>query len=543
MNTGVNGQSFDADVVVVGAGPCGLALASLLGTYGVRATLIEREVEPLDYPRAVGIDDEALRTLQMFGGVDDVLRDTIQNTPIRYYTSWGRLFAHVKPSAQPFGWPRRNLFLQPMMERTLRTGLAKFPTLDVRLGWELAAFVQDDHGVTVNIVGPSCANRTIRARYLVGADGGRSVVRKDLDIELLGSTQTVKWLVVDVANDDLDAPYSAVYCHSKQPTMMIPLPYRHRRWEFRLPLDVDEQAVTQPDHIASLLRPRYPDGMLPQVVRARVYLHHSRTAATFQRGRVFLAGDAAHLQPPFFGQGMNSGIRDATNLAWKLAAVVKGQASDALLATYDAERRPIAAEMVQFATRIGSMYAPRNVVTERFRDLLFRGVQRFPGGRDYVLQMKYKPMPLYTDGVVVHSNAEAAKKGKGAVGRMFAQPDVERGDGTRCKLDDAIGTWWVVIGIFADPRENLRAQTIAWWESIGATFVRVDRAKQRHRGESLPDDGLLHIEDVDGSFRDLHLTNANNDVIVLRPDRCVAAITGRAGLEQVSAKLRHAMGK
>ena len=121
-------RHLDTDVLIVGAGPCGMMLANLLGVYGVRAVIIDREADVIDFPRAVGIDDESLRSCQAAGVVSDVLQDCVQNTPIRYHTSWGRCFAHVKPSAQPFGWPRRNLFLQPRFEATLRAAVTRFPT-------------------------------------------------------------------------------------------------------------------------------------------------------------------------------------------------------------------------------------------------------------------------------------------------------------------------------------------------------------------------------------------------------------------------------
>jgi 3-(3-hydroxy-phenyl)propionate hydroxylase len=543
------GESFDCDVMVVGAGPCGLATSHLLGTYGIDTMLVEREVKPLDYPRAVGIDDESLRTCQTFDMADAVLRDAVQNTPIRYYTSWGRCLAHVKPSAQPFGWPRRNLFLQPMFEATLRSGLSRHHSVTPRFGWQLVSFAQDVDRVTAQLADPAGQQHTVRARYLVAADGGKSAVRKELGVPLEGETSAVRWLVVDVADDYLDAPYSAVYCDPRQPVLMIPLPFRHRRWEFKLQPGDDEARVTELDSVRALISARYGTTPLPTIVRARVYTHHSRTAQRFGVGRVFLAGDAAHLQPPFFGQGMNSGMRDATNLAWKLAAVIKGQAWPDLLTTYDSERRPHATKMVQFATRMGAMYSPRNVATERIRDLAFRGVQTIPGGRDYVLQMKYKPMPFYTDGAVLHR-----ANGGTAVGRMFMQPDVETQSGSRCKLDDAIGPSMAVVGVGVDPRIALDTETIAWWTSMGATFVEVAPSKStpriladvttttpdssRHVHDRTDDNGYLVVEDVDGAFRDWLLARPSDNVIVLRPDRYVAAVANHTTFGQTTAELR-----
>lgn len=349
-------MELTTDVLVVGAGPCGTTLANLLGTYGVPALVIDADEGVYPYPRAVGIDDESLRTFQSAGVVDRLLADIVQNTPIRYYTSWGRLIAHVEPSVRPFGWPRRNLFLQPLFEATLREAAQRHPGVTLRTGCRLTGYQQDDDGVTAEVTDDGGEARWVRARYLVGADGGRSVVRRVAGIGMTGSTAPSKWLVVDVADDQLDAPYSAVYCHPERPVLTIPLPYRHRRFEFKITDTDDEDRLTDPDTVLKeLLAPRYGQTPLPTVVRSVIYLHHSRTADRFGDRRVFLAGDAAHLQPPFFGQGMNSGIRDATNLAWKLAFVLAGLAGDGLLDTYDSERREHARTMVNFATRMGQM--------------------------------------------------------------------------------------------------------------------------------------------------------------------------------------------
>ena len=259
-------------------------------------------------------------------------------------------------------WARRNLFLQPLLERTLRAGVTRFAQIDTRFDHELVSLLPgatSGEPVVATVRGPQGRTIEICARFVVGADGGRSTVRDLLGVALEGTTEPVKWLVVDVADDALDAPYSAVYCDPDSPVLMVPLPYRHRRFEFRLHDGEDETAAVHPDHVRRLLESRYGSVSLPEVVRARVYLHHSRVAATFRVGAVVLAGDAAHLQPPFFGQGMNSGLRDATNLAWKLAAIVRGQAEPDVLATYDSERRPHATAMVRFATKMGAMYRPQ----------------------------------------------------------------------------------------------------------------------------------------------------------------------------------------
>jgi len=531
-------ETVETDVLVVGAGPCGMTIANLLGVYGVDAIVIDREPAIIDYPRAVGIDDESLRTCQTVGLVDAVLADTLQDMPIRYFTSWGRCFAHVQPSARPFGWARRNLFLQPLLERTLRAGVERHDTIEVRLRHELLALDQRadgvGDGVRATVRNGDGIEHTVHARFVVGADGGRSSVRDLIGVTLDGTTEPVKWLVVDVEHDQLDAPYSAVYCSPDSPTLMVPLPYRHRRFEFRLNPGDDEAAAVEHEHVRTLLAPVYGDTPLPDVVRARVYLHHSRVASTFRRGSVFLAGDAAHLQPPFFGQGMNSGLRDATNLAWKLAAVVRGVGGSGLLASYDSERRPHATEMVQFATRMGAMYRPRSNRTERARDLVFRGIQRIPGGRDYVLQMKYKPMPRYTSGIVA---GVASRAKRDPVGRMFPQPYIGL-HAERVLLDEALGPWFAVLRLGGDP-VDLDDAALDWWREVGARLVEVrmgdDRSDRPARG------GAIAIDDVDGAFAAWRSQRPWVDVVVLRPDRYVAAACAVTAFAQVTAALKVAV--
>ncbi|MGE0799554.1 MAG: bifunctional 3-(3-hydroxy-phenyl)propionate/3-hydroxycinnamic acid hydroxylase [Lautropia sp.] len=525
---------LEAQVVVVGAGPCGVTLANLLGVYGIRTIVLERETGILDYPRAVGVDDEALRSWQTAGLAEELIADMIQNAPARYHNSLGRCFAHVRPQTQPFGWPRRNMFLQPLTEATLRKGLGRFGHVSLKIGWHLEGFVQTASAVELAALDDRGEPVEIHCEYLVGADGGRSTVRKALDVEMEGMTHSSKWLVVDCDNDRLYAPYSAVFCHPQRPHMSIDLPYAHRRFEFMLLPDDREADMQSETHIMKLIAPHYPKGVpLPRIKRSRIYLHHSRIAKHFRLGRAFLAGDAAHLQPPFFGQGMNSGIRDATNLGWKLAAVLTDRARPKLLDSYEAERRDHALQMVNIASWFSSFYRPRSRVTEMFRDAFFDFAQRVPSVRDYVLQLKFKPMPRYTSGVVVHSGPP----GKGSpVGRMFMQPQVENGQRVRQKVDDAVGPWFAVLGMNFDPRSALGEDDLAFWDALGAKSVQINKSRL---GRDLDGDGrTLVLDDVEGAFRDWTLEHPRDEVIVLRPDRYVAATCSRGELAGVTREMR-----
>src|ERR1700739_782919 len=187
-------REVTTDVAVIGAGPCGITRENLLAVYGVRAVVIDAQPGIYEYPRAVGIDDESLRTYQAVGVVKRLLEDIVQNTPIRYYTSWGRLMAPVEPSVRPFGWPRRNNFLQPLFEAALRERVTASDTVELWLGTTLTGYEQDADGITAVIETSDGEAIRLRAKYLIGTDGGRSTVRKIAGIEMTGSTAPSKWL-------------------------------------------------------------------------------------------------------------------------------------------------------------------------------------------------------------------------------------------------------------------------------------------------------------------------------------------------------------
>src|SRR5450830_1325269 len=216
----------EVPVLIVGAGPCGVTIANLL---------IDRSPAILDFPRAVGLDDEALRTFQAAGLAEDMLRDMIQNVPMRMYTAAKQCFAEILPSTREFGWCRRNLFSQPLGEATLRKGLARYPHVEMALGVELLSLVQDEHGVDATLRQADGSMSTVRAQYLVASDGARSTVREGiLKVPYEGKTHSHKWVVIECEDDPLDAPYTALHCEPRRPYVCLRLPYGLRRWEFML---------------------------------------------------------------------------------------------------------------------------------------------------------------------------------------------------------------------------------------------------------------------------------------------------------------------
>ncbi len=520
-------------VVIVGGGPNGIATANLLGHYGIESIVIEREAQILEYPRAVGMDDEALRLFQTVGLADRLVRDMIQNVPMRMFRADGKCFAHIRPATREFGWWRRNIFMQHLAEKTLRESLSRYPGVDLRLGEEVVGLAQDAAGVTLQVRDANGESYTLNCDYCVAADGGRSPVRELLGVKLVGKTHSMKWVVVDVKNADVDAPYTALNCDPRRPNVCIYLPYGFRRWEFLVFPHEDAAAIAEPESVRRLLAPYVPDPSLVEIVRARTYTHHSRVAQRFVSGRVALIGDAAHLSPPWIGQGLNAGLRDAGNLAWKLAGIVRGQLAPSVLATYEQERHRHSKAMIDLADAFGAMLMPTNRFKAWLRDAFFSAIRVTPGLRDYVLQMRFKPMPRYQQGVVVPGQAADA------VGRMLIQPDVEDAAGERRKLDDVLGSWFAVIGWEIDPQSGMSDEGRRFWQVLGAKFVRINRA----RSGSRPDlqrpssQGTECVEDIDNQFADWIAAHPCS-IVVLRPDRYIAAQTTPQDLPDVMDALR-----
>ncbi|MBN3737728.1 MULTISPECIES: bifunctional 3-(3-hydroxy-phenyl)propionate/3-hydroxycinnamic acid hydroxylase [Burkholderia] len=516
-------------VAIVGAGPNGVAMANLLGLYGIATVIVEKAAEIVEFPRAVGIDDEALRMFQTAGLADELSRDIIQNVPLRMFKANGACFADIRPSIREFGWWRRNIFMQQLAERTLRAGLARYPHVSLRTSQEVVDVEQDDGGVTLQVRRADGRQYALQADYVVAADGGRSPMRELLGVMLAGTTHPIKWVVVDVKNAGLDQPCTALNCDPRRPNVCIYLPFDFRRWEFLVFPHEDEAAIAQPDSIRALIAPYVDDIERVEIVRARTYTHHSRVAERFVVGRVAFVGDAAHLSPPWIGQGLNAGLRDVGNLAWKLAGIVRGALHPGVISTYESERRDHAKAMIDLADTFGAMLMPTNRLVAFLRDRVLGLVRFAPGLKDYILQMRFKPMPSYTRGIVLPGRSDA-------VGRMIVQPDVETADGLRRKLDDVLGPWFSIVGWQCDPQACLSDDDRAYWTSLGATFVQVSRSRsgtsRARRVTSVH--GSACVEDVDNALAAWFDRHAG-PLVVVRPDRYVAAQTDAAGMARATA--------
>ncbi len=391
----------ETDVAIIGAGPVGLMIANILGLQGVRVTVVEKLDQLIDYPRAIGLDDEALRVFQAVGLADTLLPHTTPDHWMRFVTKDGHCFASIEPRTDEFGWPRRNAFIQPLADRVLYEGLRRFDHVQVLFGHGVDSFTQDSAGVSVEVTTSGGQPRTIRAAYMVGADGGNSLARRALEVPFEGRTKPNQWIVVDVRNDPVGSPHIYMHCDHERPYVSAALPHGIRRFEFMVMPGETEEELSKPENMAALIRKVVADPDKVDYIRQRVYTHNARLASTFRVDRALLAGDAAHIMPVWQGQGYNSGIRDANNLGWKLAMVAKGLADGRLLDTYTAERRAHARSMIHLSEVAGDIFAPTTRFGARFRDAFVRSFNVLPSVKRYFVEMRFKPMPRYEEGVVL----------------------------------------------------------------------------------------------------------------------------------------------
>jgi 3-(3-hydroxy-phenyl)propionate hydroxylase len=525
-------MNMNFDIVVVGAGPVGLTLANVLGLQGVRTLVVDERDALIDYPRGVGLDDEGLRTFQAIGLVDAVLPHTVPNQILRFYDGKRRLLAEMAPPDARFGWPKRNGFVQPLVDAELYKGLDRFDHVEVAWGHPMTSITETVDGVTVELSPVDSGPRKVNARYVVGCDGGRSATRRLMGVSFDGTTSSTRWLVVDIANDPLGHPNSEVGADPARPYVSIAIAHGIRRFEFLIHGHETDEQAEDPEFVAQMLSRLVPYPDRVDIIRRRLYTHHSRIASSFRKGRILIAGDAAHLMPVWQGQGYNSGIRDAGNLGWKLAAVVKGQAQDALLDSYDIERRKHARAMIDLSTTVGNVISPTNPRVAGARDVLIRAASLVPTLKRYVLEMRFKPMPRYEQGAVVHSEPRPPSS---AVGTLFIQPRVDTRDQQDVLLDDVIGPWFAFVCWSNNPRQLLGEKAFDAWKSLGAVFVALRPTTQlRWAGHDDPD--VLVVGDRTGALKAWFDTHEES-VMFLRPDRCIAGACIAQRAPELSAAL------
>lgn len=362
---------IETDVLIVGYGPTGETLAALLGKAGVSALAVERDREVYRHPRAAHFDHEIMRIWQKLGIVDAVLPWTRQMYEYEFRNAAGDILLRFdqRGTEAPSGWAPSYMFHQPAIEEALRKRVADFSCIDVRLGTSLKSIDKNTaEGVTATITAHG-KDEQVHAKFLVGCDGGNSFTRRQIDGELFDYGFDEPWLVIDTLakHEEGLPPFGVQLCDPKRPTTVMPMSPLRRRWEFMLKPDETPEAMLDDAKIANLLKPWTKPGQV-ELIRKAVYRFHGLVAKSWRNKSVLLAGDAAHQMPPFMGQGMCSGIRDADNLAWKLIAVLRGEANANLLDTYQQEREPHVRFIIEGAIGMGRVVCVQDETAAKMRD-------------------------------------------------------------------------------------------------------------------------------------------------------------------------------
>lgn len=502
------------DVCIVGCGPVGAAGAILMARQGLRVAVLDRATTVYDLPRAVVLDGEAVRSFQRVGLADEVAAvlqpyregDAAMFTDSRREPRFGM---EMQPRGAN-GWRDAAFFDQPEFEHRLRELMAREQSIDARLGHEVTSIAQDADGATV-FATHLASNREVglRAKYVVACDGASSFVRRFLGIPWQSLGYDHDWLVVDIVTDHVgDLPSITMQvCDPARLTTYICGKDPYRRWEFRLLPGETREEMARPETVRRLIEPWIaPDRY--EIRRAVVYQFHAATAERWRDGRVFLAGDAAHQTPPFLGQGLNAGMRDVVNLAWKLPLVLAGRFPDSLLDTYEAERAAHAHELVDWAVACGRLM-------DAMADLEAGRLEGAPP--DDLMRSGYgqgRQAPALRCGLVVEEQVSDG----GVTGYSINQPTVAGPGGRDTLLDEVTGPGFAVIGRDAASLAMGDASR-AWLASIGATVT-----------------DLSTLELREGSWD--RLFDAHGAAVV-RPDRYVFGVTDDAHrLDDLVAALR-----
>lgn len=503
------------DVAVIGYGPTGATAANLLGRLGLNVVVIERDPDIYMRARAISIDEEVMRVWQSVGLAERLQQDMLPGQPIAFVDAAGKPFIEMTINSKGSGHPPQQFIYQPAVDEVLREGVARFPNVELLLEHECLRVLNKSDHVEVMLADLKADTfKRLSAAYVIAADGGSSPTRGQLGIGYEGKTFAERWIIIDTkvhttwdAHDRL-----RFHCDPVRPTVDCPTPLMHHRWEFPIRPDEDEQKMSSHEEIWKILNRQGITADNVEILRAVVYSHHVRFADRWRVGRIFLGGDAAHAMPPWLGQGMSAGVRDAANLCWKLAAVLAGQVPESLLDSYQAERMPHVKEVTRRAAFVGRIITERHHPLADARNIVFRPLLKLPGAVSMLQKAWWIPDAHYDHGFLAEGNP--------AVGWQLPQPWIDRPDGTAVRLDDLIGNQWTVIHVGEQP-----AGTRAWAE-LGASVLRIGR-----------------------DFRDSTATltrwlkKTSADAVVIRPDGFVyaAATSGQmlppppAGMTTVTA--------
>ncbi|AXE98429.1 bifunctional 3-(3-hydroxy-phenyl)propionate/3-hydroxycinnamic acid hydroxylase [Paraburkholderia hospita] len=496
------------DVVIIGYGPVGQSLAILLGERGYDVAVYERWPSLYPLPRAVFHDHEIRRVFHAMGIGEEIEAISQPSAKYQWFNADWKTLVEIDWSAESISdGPVGYLFNQPSLEALLDRKAKSLAAVSVNQGWEAVELRQQADYCEVTLRRSRNENgtwvltdetRTVRARYVVGADGANSFVRKSLGITFDDLGFQEDWLVIDLQPHEgvkLDVPDIGQWCNPARPTTMVPGGPGYRRWEFmRLPHETREEMQT-PEKVWSLLS-KWVTPEQATLVRYALYTFRSLIAENWREGRVLLAGDAAHQMPPFMGQGMCSGLRDAWNLAWRFDLILKGIARDDVLDGYTPERRPQVRAVIDASIAMGQVVCISDPEQAARRDASYLSGDVPP----------LPPFPGLTGGLI---RTEQNSADGGIAGQLSVHGQV-RNDGEVMRYDEAIGNGFHVIALDADPDLHLDSETLATLARIGARTIGMTR------DESKVVAGRV-LFDVSGKYQTFFAEHGAKAMIV-RPD-------------------------
>jgi 2-polyprenyl-6-methoxyphenol hydroxylase-like FAD-dependent oxidoreductase len=451
----------ELDVALVGYGPVGQLLAILLGQRGWKVGVFEKQPTPYPLPRAVHFDHEVARILQAAGLGEALPRLSEPADVYEWKNARGETLLLIGSKEMGVcGWPEANMFAQPELERALDARARALSNVEINRGYEVVGIEASDGVVELAVVNASGERHDVRARYAVGCDGANSFVRQRLGVTFTDLGFFFDWLIVDLTPHEQRVwePVNGQLCDPARPTTFVSGGPGRRRWEFmRLPGETIEELNNE----ATAWRLLEPWNLTPanaSLERHAVYTFQARWANEWRKGPIFLAGDAAHQMPPFAGQGMCSGIRDAANLAWKLDLVLAGKAADAMLDTYASERIPQVRQVVDFSIALGKVICVADAEEARARDTAMIAAARERGLTPPM------PTPAIGPGMLLEGDPLA--------GHLFVQGEAQAGEKTG-RFDDVVGRGFGLVSTLGDPTTALGPELAAAFASIGGFVAHV----------------------------------------------------------------------
>lgn len=512
------------DVAVVGLGPVGEVAALLLAREGLRVLAVDREMGPYSRPRVGVLDGEALRTLQKTGVYERARTDMLLGAGAQWASRRGKTLATTMPTEAPLGHPWISAIYQPLLDGMLRKALAELRNVDIWLGHNLVGLIDTGDSVELTLESSDDPVVTAQARYVIGCDGANSTTRFLLGVQMVGSNYEEPWLVVDAKLPEPLAfvPYFRFSMDPRGPRMTGPLAAANHRWE-RMVFPEENRLEITTLAAARAIIADHVDPDTVEILRHAIYTHRAKQADQWKVGRVFLCGDAAHLMPPMAGQGLNSGIRDVTNLTWKVAGVLGG-ASETLLDTYEVERRPHVEQITQLSIKLGGLLMMRSPRRAALRDAAIALVMCIPAVRRAILQGRYRQPARYRQGLVLDQFPR-----RGAVGQILPQPTVRTWAGDSKRLDDVTGSGWRILGWQTDPAtalsQNIRDRAR---DILSARFFTLCGPGQRPTDRQSSSREIL--EDTEELTQRLF---GRHSILVVRPDDYVYANPNRNQLEEI----------